>query len=177
MRCDVETLMCVPAPGTGVVDDECVDDDQCAAPLVCVDGRCRELCAMTQQCANSRICTVADAPLPGLCLAPCNLLVPNCSTPSDACKRGVDADGELVAVCTYNPGAGVEGSACERDGDCEIGFVCTPANQHTLPCAEDAAACCAALCDVNQLPCFGLEPFCILLGIADQPDAGYCGAT
>ncbi|WP_106394691.1 hypothetical protein [Enhygromyxa salina] len=177
--CDVETLECVPATGSASVDEACADTSECAPGLVCADQRCQTLCDPSvegdDECADGRICTYADEPLPGLCAEPCELVTQACSIAGDACNRGLGPGPEPVAVCTVNPGAGVEGDACQLDGDCFPGYLCTPAQLHTSPCAGDADFCCTPICDLLILPCFGLEPNCYPIGIEGQDSAGYCG--
>jgi hypothetical protein len=179
MACDPETLTCVPANGFALVDDPCPNGTECMPGLVCFDDRCRELCGLDlideDECDGGRVCTLADAPLPGMCLEPCSLILQACSSIADACNLGFGAGAAIVAVCTSNFGAGVDGDACEIDGECLPGYLCTPASVHTLACANDAAACCAPICDVLEMPCFGVEPVCHVLGIQDQPGAGFCG--
>lgn len=179
LACDPETLACVPTSGVGIVDEPCTATSECTPALVCFDGRCRELCGPDipgeDECDGDRVCTLADAPLPGLCLEPCLLLAQVCSVVGDACNLAVGSGDALVSACSSNPGAGVDGDQCEIDGDCLSGYLCTPANLHTLPCAGGALSCCTPSCDVFELPCFGLEPICNLLGIEDQPGAGFCG--
>jgi hypothetical protein len=179
MRCDPSTLTCIPANGAGLLHEICIDDDDCSPELVCHGERCRSLCSPSipgeQDCDNNQLCTVADAPLPGLCLDPCSLLLPECSVAGDACKRALGPGDEPTSACVPNPGAGVDGDACSSDGDCSPGYLCTLASTHTEPCFEGAMACCTPLCDTSDLPCFGIEPICHELGIPDQPSAGYCG--
>lgn len=180
LACDVETLACVPATGTATVDDACTDDSECSPGLVCADDRCQSLCDPSVEgedaCDDNRLCTYADDPLPGLCAEPCELVTQACTIAGDACNRALGPGPAPVAVCTTNPGAGVEGDACALDGDCFPGYLCTPAQLHTLPCAGDADFCCAPICDLLILPCFGLEPICYPIGIEAQDGAGYCGA-
>jgi hypothetical protein len=179
MRCDVATLTCVPASGSGLLDETCMSDEDCSPELVCSGDRCRALCSPTisgeDTCDNDQVCTFADAPLPGLCLQPCLLLQPECSESSDACKRAMGPGQEPVSVCVANPGNGVDGDACSSDVDCSPAYLCTLASTHSEPCFEGAAACCTGLCDTFDLPCFGIELICNELGIADQPTAGFCG--
>jgi hypothetical protein len=179
MACDLETLACVPANGTGIVDEPCIDTGECTPGLVCADGRCRELCdpdiSGKDECEADRVCTQAAAPLPGLCLEPCLLLTQICSVSGDACNLAVGTAGASVAVCTANPGEGTNGEPCERDGNCLPGYLCTPSDQHIAPCQNDAASCCAQACDLLELFCIGPEMVCYLLGIEDQPNAGVCG--
>ncbi|KIG15774.1 hypothetical protein DB30_05344 [Enhygromyxa salina] len=179
MACDPQTLACVPANGAGLVNDGCMNDGECTPGLVCFDMRCRELCGPDipgeEMCNDDRVCTRASDPLPGLCLEPCTLLEQACSVAFDACNVAISSGGSLVSVCTANPGAGVDGDMCEADGECLPGYLCTAAAQHSLPCSGDAAFCCTPTCDVFEQSCFGLEPICHVLGLADQPGAGFCG--
>lgn len=179
-RCDLLTRTCVDASGIGVLDELCETTDDCNPGLVCREDRCRELCDPTleahAECSGEQVCTYADAPLPGLCRAPCSLLLDDCEVGTDACKRGLGPDAELLAVCIANPGAGVEGDPCTFDGECNPGFLCTPSELHTLPCFDEAPACCAPICDTLQLLCLGLEPVCYPLGIPGQASVGFCGA-
>jgi hypothetical protein len=179
MRCDVSTLTCMAATGAGLLHETCSDDDDCSPEYVCHGGRCRSLCSPTipseQDCDDAQLCTFADAPLPGLCLDPCLLLLPECSVSSDACKRALGPDEQPTSACVANPGNGVDGDACTSDGDCSPGYLCTLASTHTEPCFGGAMACCTGLCDTLDVPCFGFEPICHELGIPDQPTAGFCG--
>ena len=178
MACDLTSRDCVPAPGAGLEDDLCMDQDECSPGLVCVSGRCRQLCDADrgEGCELEQICSSADEPIPGLCLATCELVIGTCPFPDDACKRVLDGEGEVWAACVDNPGNGLAGDPCDDDSECAPGYLCTDATQHTLPCADDASSCCTPVCDTLELPCFGVEPICNVLGIPGQENAGYCGA-
>lgn len=179
MACDLTSLECVPALGAGLEDDPCMDQDECSPGLLCVSGRCRQLCDADrgEGCELEQICSSAAEPIPGLCLDTCELVIGTCPFPGDACKRVLDGDGELWAACVSNPGNALTGDACLDDSECAPGYVCTDASEHTLPCVDDAASCCAPICDPLELPCFGVEPICNVLGISGQASAGYCGAA
>ncbi|HLT39500.1 MAG TPA: hypothetical protein VK034_24620 [Enhygromyxa sp.] len=178
MACDLTSLTCVPALGTGLQDDPCTDPDECSPGLWCASGRCRELCDVEgrQGCEPEQICSVAEPPIPGLCLAACQLAVNACELPGDACKRVLGAGGQVWAACVENPGFALAGDPCSSDGDCAAGYLCTAAALHTLPCVDQAASCCAPVCDTLELPCFGVEPVCYTLAIPGQESAGFCGA-
>jgi hypothetical protein len=177
MACDLTSQLCVPASGTGLEDDLCLDPSECTPGLLCADGRCRRLCdaEIGEGCDADQICVVASAPIPGLCLTACALALESCPFPSDACKRVLGNGGQVRAACLDNPGFAISGDPCLTDIDCAPGFLCTPAGLHTLPCFDEAASCCAPICDIDELPCFGLEPLCYTLGIPGQEDAGFCG--
>jgi hypothetical protein len=177
MTCDLTSRICVPASGTGLVDDPCEGDDECSPGLVCADGRCRSLCdaALGLGCADDQICSVAAEPIPGVCLTSCDLVLDDCVHANEACKRVFGAGGQVWAACVDNPGDGQTGDACELDSECAPWHLCTPAALHTLPCADEAAFCCAPVCDPIELVCFGLEPICYVLGIPGQETAGFCG--
>jgi hypothetical protein len=166
----------------GDVDDLCGGDDECASELACVDGRCRELCDPDpdlpgdDECDAGRVCTQADDPLPGVCLEPCVMLTPACSVDGDACNVESGTGGAPLAVCTSNPGVGISGDECVIDGDCLPSYLCTPELTHAAPCVNNSASCCTPSCDQNQKFCAGPDMVCYLLGIEDQPDAGYCGS-
>lgn len=178
MACDLTLLECVPALGAGLEDEPCEDQDACSPGLLCVSGRCRRLCDADRGvgCELEQICSSAVDPIPGLCLDTCELVIGTCPFPGDACKRVLDGSGEIWAACVSNPGFGLASDACVDDGQCAPGYLCTDASEHTLPCVDDAARCCTPICDARELPCFGVEPICIVLGIAGQASAGYCGA-
>lgn len=178
MTCDLTSLTCVPALGTGLEDDPCTDQDPCSPGLICASGRCRELCDATlgEGCEPEQICSDAADPIPGLCLAACGLAFDPCPFPGDACKRIVVMGGQVSVACVDNPGNGLTGDACNADPECAPGYLCTAATQHTLPCANDAASCCTPICDTLELPCVGLEPVCYVLGIPGQESSGYCGS-
>lgn len=187
LECSFATFECEAAPGQGGEGEICEDELDCLAGLVCEWGRCREPCDPELvdaapddpgTCPADQLCTVAEqSAAPGTCAPPCSLVDQDCLEDGTACNRGLGAGGQLLAVCTQNPGAAFVGDACESDGDCNVGLLCTPASDHTLPCAGEAPSCCAAICDPLLLPCSGLEPVCYVLGIADQDQAGYCGAA
>ena len=179
MACDLDTLTCVSREGAGVVDDVCDDDGTCSPGLICFDGRCHSLCdpeAADSTCADAEVCVQALDPIPGVCRETCVLLDQDCTQPGDACNTGLGAGLEPVAVCTSNPGTGADGDACQVDGDCASNYLCTSTAVHSVPCLNNASACCTPICDVQLLTCLGLEPNCIPLSIPDQPDTGYCGA-
>ncbi|MFO7565916.1 MAG: hypothetical protein R6X02_24955 [Enhygromyxa sp.] len=178
MTCDLASLTCVPAPGTGPEGDPCNDPSECSPGLVCASGRCRRICEveLEQGCEVDQICSVASAPISGLCLTRCTLTLADCPSPGEACKRVTGSGGQVWAACVDNPGFGMSGDACSDDSDCAAGQLCTPAQLHTLPCADEAPSCCAPICDDLELPCFGLEPLCYALGIPKQESAGFCGA-
>ncbi len=177
MACDLTSKTCVPALGTGLEDDLCAGTEECSPGLVCASGRCRALCdaLLGEGCAAERVCAAAAEPLPGLCLTSCTLALNDCVLPGDACKRVVGAGGQVYAACLVNSGFGLTGDACFADPECTTGFLCTPAADHTLPCTNQAASCCAPICDSFELPCFGIEPICIELDIPGQESSGYCG--
>jgi len=177
MVCDLFSNTCEPAFGSGGEDDPCATDDECEPGLICASNRCRPLCdaALDEGCADTQVCAAAVAPIPGVCLDRCLLVTNSCEFPGDACKRVLGAAG-LVAACIPNPGFGAQGEACDSDPECAPGNLCTPAADHALPCANEAPSCCAPICDTRELPCFGFEPVCYTLALADQPNAGYCGA-
>jgi hypothetical protein len=177
MACDLTSNTCATATGDAAEDDLCTSTSDCVAGLVCVGGRCRAMCDATtgEGCAADRLCVVAADPIPGLCLVPCELAFGVCNLPGDACKRVIVLDGEVDSACVSNPGFGANGDACLSDPDCAPGYLCTEAGLHTLPCANEAASCCAPVCDTLELPCFGTEPACYLLGIPGQDNTGFCG--
>lgn len=178
LTCDLDTLVCVPREGAGLVGEVCVSDDACSPGLICFDGRCRSLCdpEVESTCDDGQICVHADDPIPGICRESCILLDQDCPEPGDACNTALGPGLEPVAVCSQNPGTGVDGDACQVDADCATNFLCTDAQAHTFPCTNNATACCTPICDPLLLPCFGLEPICVPLGIPGQPDTGYCGS-
>lgn len=178
MRCDLTSLTCVAALGTGLEDDPCTTHDECSPSLICASGRCRRLCDATagEGCETEQICSDAAEPIPGLCLAECELAFDACPLPGEACKRVVGAGGQVWAACVDNPGLALIGDPCVVDQECAPGYLCTAAAEHTLPCVDDAASCCAPICDTFELPCVGAEPICIVLDIPGQEGAGYCGS-
>jgi hypothetical protein len=177
MACDLTSRICVPALGTGLEDELCATNDGCSPGLICANDRCRRLCdaAIGEGCGDEQICSAAAEPIPGLCLASCDLVLDTCELPGDACKRVLGPGGQVFAACLANPGVGLVGDACIADPECAAGHLCTESNLHTLPCTNDAPACCAPVCDTLELPCFGLEPVCHVLGIPGQETAGFCG--
>lgn len=186
-ECDPSTLTCVGAVGTGLVDESCSGEGDCAPGLACDDGRCRALCDLDAldlepgdpgTCDDGRTCASAveaGGDLPGVCLETCSLVDQDCSLPGDGCNRVAGAGFAVAAACTSNPGFALVGEACTTDGDCTPGFLCTPESVHSLGCDNAASDCCATICDLTLLPCFGLESICYTLGIADQPESGFCG--
>ncbi|NVB36791.1 hypothetical protein G6O69_03030 [Pseudenhygromyxa sp. WMMC2535] len=183
-ECDPATLACTQATGQGDLDEACEDEDDCLAGLACAQGVCSALCdaelvspepGSLGACAEDLLCIATDAPLPGLCRAPCSLVDQLCTDVDFSCNRGT-VEGAVQAVCTPNPGTGLSADACEVDEDCEQGLLCTPVEEHSVTCNNDAAQCCTEICDALLLPCYGLEPICYALGISGQEDAGYCGA-
>ena len=178
MTCDLTSRICVPALGTGLEDEPCTDSSECSPGLVCADDRCRRPCdaELDDGCETEQICTVADPPIPGLCMTACELAAPVCELPGDACKRVIGAGGQVWAACIGNPGFGMTGDPCSTDSECASGHLCTAATLHTLPCVDEASSCCAPVCDTLELPCFGVEPVCYTLGIPGQESAGFCGA-
>ncbi|MCA9684445.1 MAG: hypothetical protein KC457_19785 [Myxococcales bacterium] len=183
LECDPETLTCVSAPGDVDLDEPCSEETDCVAGLACYQGTCTALCDSDLvgadpedlgACPEGQVCALASAPLPGVCRSSCLLIDQDCDSAGFACNR-VDTSEGLRAGCTPNDGFGLVGAACSIDEDCGAGRLCTAASQHTLPCDQDASACCAEVCDPLLLPCFGVEPVCYSLLIPDQPDSGFCG--
>jgi hypothetical protein len=178
MACDLTSGVCVPALGTGLEDDPCTTQDECSPGLVCVSGRCRTLCdaELGSGCEAEQVCGAAADPIPGLCLAGCQLTLGECAFEGEACKRVAGAGGQNYAACVPNPGEGLTGDECTTDVDCALGHLCTPSTEHTLACANAAASCCTPVCDAFELPCLGTEPICYALEIPGQETAGYCGS-
>jgi hypothetical protein len=177
MACDLTSGACVPASGSGLENDPCTAQDECSPGLVCFDGRCRELCDAQggQGCQADQVCAAAADPLPGLCLAGCQLTFGECAFEGEACKRVLGSGGQTYAACIDNPGQGLSGDECSADTDCALAHLCTASAEHTLPCTNDAASCCTPICDSFELPCVGTEPICYVLNIPGQENAGYCG--
>lgn len=177
MACDLTHRVCVSATGTGLIDEFCDGDQQCSPGLICASGRCRQPCDANLEagCGPEAICSVAPDPIPGLCLPSCVLSLGNCTIPGDACKRVIGFGGQLWAACVENDGVGLTGDACEVDRNCSANHLCTASEFHVLPCTDQAARCCAPICDLLELPCFGLEPVCHPLEIPGQETAGFCG--
>lgn len=119
--CDFETETCVESEGNGAVDAPCVEVGECSPGLVCFDGFCTAPCDPFLDdpgCEEGLVCTLGDAPVPGVCLTTCTLIDQDCAISGQACNLEVDGAGDPFAVCTGNPGAGFETDPCETDGDC-----------------------------------------------------------
>lgn len=177
MRCELESLTCVEANGIVGIDGPCASTEDCVPGLACTLGYCADLCEVEAEepCAVERVCVDAGGASPGLCLESCLLSTQACSAPGQACNRANAAGGELVAVCTGNVGTALESEACTFDDDCAGGFLCTPAAAHGVECQDAEPACCAAICELGVIGCFGAEMGCVELGILGQEQAGYCG--
>jgi hypothetical protein len=185
-KCNFTSETCAPVEGNAGLDEPCevLDPDlvvdTCQAGLVCAsdpDPRCLPPCLLaTPTCDLDRVCgVVADPPPEGLCFEGCDLLDQDCSDTSDACYP-IAGPTTPVAACLPEAQSGVEGDPCEAPIDCAAGYVCSDAAQHVLGCLDAAPSCCTPLCDFDLQPCVGANPICTPLGVADQPEVGYCTA-
>lgn len=185
MDCDPSQLQCVAASGSLALGDPCDVEgvgDECAPGLTCAERRCRAICNPAGElddpnapgsCPTEDRCVLVESDW-GVCLTGCSLVSQDCAAAGEGCNRAQGPMG-LVAACTYNPGSAGETDPCASDGDCQIGLLCTPADQHSIPCTDAAASCCTFVCDSFELPCVATEPGCYTLSIAGQENAGYCG--
>lgn len=186
MDCDPSQLVCVEANGMLPVGEPCDVEgvgDECSPGAICIEGRCREPCDPNGElddpnapgsCPTTDTCVLVESNW-GVCLEACSLILQDCATAGEACNRGQGAL-DLVAACTRNPGSAGETEPCASDGDCLQGLLCTPQALHSAECASMAASCCTFICDTDEFLCVGAEPNCYVLGIDDQPSAGYCGS-
>lgn len=184
-ECSFETLECSPTTGTGITGDPCTSELDCSPGLVCTGELCAQPCDITLldeedpnlpgACADGEVCAAATDPIPGICLTECNLVAQDCAGPSEGCNVVTGPGGLPRAGCTLNLGAAADGDACEFDEDCDIGLLCTEAAVHAVPCPNDAASCCTAICEPIEAPCIGVEGTCFNLNIDGQNTTGYCG--
>lgn len=185
MDCDPSQLECVAANGSLALGEACDVEgvgDECAPGLICADRRCRTICDPNGElddpdapgsCPTSDLCVLVE-PDWGVCLTSCSLVSQDCGFPGEGCNRATGATG-LVAACTNNPGSAGDTEPCASDRDCQIGLLCTPELEHSIPCTDSAASCCTFVCDDFELACAATEPSCYVLGIPGQANAGYCG--
>lgn len=100
-------VACQQAPEPGWL---CTRQFECASPLVCANGRCRDTCSANRDCAAGQLC-VLGTPSAGTCTL--------ASDTCDATCGGVGAGlscvgGRCLETCASN-------GDCPSDGHCESG--------------------------------------------------------
>lgn len=125
----------------------CREDAECPAAHACAAGLCSRLCESAADCAepNAR-CVPDDSGLFSRCTRSCDLVTPAAPRSGlQACGAGARCDfvpesgGAGYTDCVPVTG-GFDGSACETDAACPVGFLCQ--RQRCVPaCDPDGAAC------------------------------------
>ena len=139
--------------------------DDCAAGLLCVEGRCSPLCdPNAATCGNGQSSCVYYPGDFGVCAPWCHPLFQDCP-PEQGCYAL--AEGFVCAPLFQNLS---EGEVCSYVNDCALGLVCA-----SLPeCGGNN--CCTPFCDVNDpgTACVAGD-VCYALGYAAPFDAvGVC---
>lgn len=130
-------LDCVKLPeGLGACqvheDEACRDGaNDCAAPLVCRDGRCRQECEETNECAVGMTCTTAAAACerPPVVAGACDPLADRGCAADQTC---VVASGLAVcrALSALVPEPLGGGDVCTSDEECQPGLICPPSHDN-----------------------------------------------
>jgi hypothetical protein len=140
LRCDgscsdVDTFHCRPA---------CTDDESCPVDTACIEGHCRNLCALRSECLDDEFCGATNACTPG------------CGIDLDCADNEDCIDGTCTRFepeCTTN-------TACECPDPMTIcrRFRCVSAQ----PCVDDADCACTDLntpyCNLINGACLDLNP-------------------
>lgn len=115
---------CSGRPGLDL-GEECELNSECASPLVCRLGHCREECRGQRDCAAGRQC-VRDQNRLGACQL----------REEESCERASDCPDPLICQfghCT---------NACNEDRDCPSGARCLEDDDGTLACLDMAETEC-----------------------------------
>jgi alpha-tubulin suppressor-like RCC1 family protein len=160
---------CSPRP-TSPLGSDCELSNQCAVPLVCRLGRCREECRSTRDCRAGLVCFRGDG------LGACELAGETCVLSSDcpdplvcvmgacanACATDADcpaetycfhdpADPELILGCRPAP-------RCELNTDCMGDRVCGPGGICQAECMGPRDCRDGTVCDTTRSPAVCVWP-------------------
>ncbi len=145
--------------------NECELATQCAAPLVCRLGHCREECRLNRDCRAGLVC-LRDAAGLGACELPeqdrC-ALSSDCATPlvclmghcSEACARDVDCPAGARCVMDTSGGTGCRDAfmmQCEYNTDCGNVLICAPDRVCREQCHTDRDCRDGLVCDRTMSP-------------------------
>lgn len=163
-------LDCVKLPaGLGACqvheDEACrVGADDCAAPLVCRDGRCRQECEVTNECALGMTCTTTAAACerPPVVTGVCDPLADQGCAAEETCVLVAG-----VASCTSRAsGSGTRvgvGQVCTSDDGCELGLICPPSHDNGVPGEVGRTERrCLRVCGIDPPTSCGVGSTCVL---------------
>lgn len=145
---------------TLTLGNECELATQCAAPLVCRLGHCRDECRLTRDCRAGLVC-LRDADGLGACELPQDscALSSDCAAPlvcvmgrcSVACETDVDCPAGTECVA----GTGCRDMStmgCEYNTDCPDPYICAPDGKCHEQCHTDRDCRDGLVCDHTTFP-------------------------
>ena len=139
------------------IGDQCSLSTECAAPLACRLGRCRNGCAATRDCDLGTYCTLDQEGL-GSCLVP------------DEARCALDSECPSPLVCRMGRCANV----CNTDRDCPSGARCEDVDGEPT-CVDESEKRCVAPIDCDPPRICGPFQLCAFECVADRDcDDGPC---
>lgn len=179
----------------GICDaaESCVEDADCGAVGVCVDGDCRRSCAVTADCDPEQTCIQGPPHIESLyCLDNDSGLVPCAGAEGEGCADGAWCS-EWGTCQTGTPCRDWDASACEPDqlcvqnacvtpcassGECEAGEECVGGYLGMAPTEEGEAL--VMSCEPATCNCPNADDVCITWTAGVQGECWSwedCGAT
>ncbi len=153
-RCAIAIAIALAASGCAArprfeLGTECELSTECAAPLVCRLGRCRDECRVDRDCRAGLVCLREDG------LGACEIEGETCVLTSDCtaplvclmgrCANGCESDVDCPAgsMCVGEGDGGARGcrdqstTECEHNTDCVAPEICTPDRMCREQCVVD----------------------------------------
>lgn len=168
------------------IGSECELTTQCAAPLVCRLGYCRDECRVNRDCRAGLVCLRDDRGLGACslpdqdtcthnsdCMLPLVCIMGRCS---EACMSDVDCPaGARCATDPSGTGTGcVDPSTmdCDYNSDCGDPYICTPDHQCREQCHTDRDCRDGTVCDRSASPTICVPASAIDAGMDAGPSDG-----
>jgi hypothetical protein len=175
--CCTDTTRCIELSGDKQVGEDCTRDgvngtDDCGASLYCMPadgttagngpGKCEQLCnpesSDPAQCDSLGVaggyCFNFNGGSYPACLPTCDPLNNMC-TDGQGCYFAVDNYFCTNSTDSLNGADGGQGSQCDTEQGCQVGFACTPSTLFA-DCTTQANGvvdgCCSAYCDTTVVP-------------------------